>query len=84
VSPRRFWDLIALSVSLRKSFSVQEILALNILYGVLQLTRENEGLKMELGACMHLLKVPTPHVGIHKPTSGKIVSKVFVVIRTMI
>jgi hypothetical protein len=55
------------------------------LYGVLQLTRENEGLKMELGACMHLLKVPSPHVGIHKPISGKIVSKVFVVeIRTMI
>jgi hypothetical protein len=51
------------------------------LYGVLQLTRENEGLKMELGACMHLLKVPSPH----KPTSGKIVSKVFVVeVRTMI
>ncbi|CAK9870580.1 unnamed protein product [Sphagnum jensenii] len=35
-----------------------------------KLTRENEGLKMELGACMHLLKVPSPHVGIHKPISG--------------
>jgi hypothetical protein len=55
------------------------------LYGVLQLRRENEGLKMELGACMHLLKVPSAHVGIHKPISGKLVSKVFVVeVRTMI
>ncbi|CAK9216672.1 unnamed protein product [Sphagnum jensenii] len=35
-----------------------------------KVTRENEGLKMELGACMHLLKVPSPHVGIHKPISG--------------
>jgi hypothetical protein len=47
--------------------------------------RENEGLKMELGACMHLLKVPSPHVGIQKPISGKTVSKAFVVeVRTMI
>ncbi|KAH8969266.1 hypothetical protein BDL97_02G024500 [Sphagnum fallax] len=35
-----------------------------------KVTRENEGLKMELGACMHLLKVPSPHAGIHKPISG--------------